>query len=83
MITRIYKHRRFGLALAGLTVLSGAATAHGQLAANAYSFLEVSSATHALGLGGHAIAAVGTDPMMVDQNPALLGPEIGRVAALS
>ncbi|MDE6548899.1 MAG: type IX secretion system protein PorQ [Muribaculaceae bacterium] len=68
--------------MAGAALLS-AHLCHGQLAANAYSFLDVSSATHALALGGHAIAAVGTDPMMVDQNPALLGPEIERVAALS
>lgn len=68
--------------MAGAALLS-ANLCHGQLAANAYSFLDVSSATHALALGGHAIAAVGTDPMMVDQNPALLGPEIERVAALS
>ncbi len=69
-------------ALVGAALLS-APLAYGQLGANAYSFLEVSSATHALALGGYGIAAVGTDPMMVDQNPALLGPEIGRVAALS
>ncbi len=70
------------MALAGTAVLS-AHLAYGQLATNAYSFLDVSSATHALALGGNAIAAVGPDPMMVDQNPALLGPEVGRVAALS
>lgn len=68
--------------MAGTALLS-APLCHGQLAANAYSFLDVSSATHALALGGHAIAAIGPDPMMVDQNPALLGPEIERVAALS
>lgn len=78
------KMNRAGLkmALAGAAVLS-AHLAHGQLAANAYSFLDVSSATHALALGGNAIAAAGPDPMMVDQNPALLGPEVERVAALS
>lgn len=80
----MHKMNRAGLkmALAGAAVLS-AHLAHGQLAANAYSFLDVSSATHALALGGNAIAAAGPDPMMVDQNPALLGPEVERVAALS
>lgn len=72
----------FGSVLAAFAALS-ALSAHGQLAANAYSFLDVSSATHALALGGYGIAVVGPDPMMVDQNPALLGPEVGRVAALS
>ncbi|MDE5585811.1 MAG: type IX secretion system protein PorQ, partial [Muribaculaceae bacterium] len=80
----MHKFNREGLKLAlAVGSLLSAHMAYGQLAANAYSFLEVSSATHALALGGHAIAAVGTDPMMVDQNPALLGPEIERVAALS
>lgn len=83
MCKRMIMHRRIVAYLAGLAAFAGSPTARGQLAANAYSFLEVSSATHALALGGHAIAVVGTDPMMVDQNPALLGPEIERVAALS
>ncbi|MDE6192568.1 MAG: type IX secretion system protein PorQ [Muribaculaceae bacterium] len=82
MDTRMINHRRLAGALAGMAALAAASSAHGQLAANAYSFLEVSSATHALALGGYAIAAAGPDPMMADQNPALLGPEIGRVAAL-
>ena len=68
--------------LLGVAALS-AFSARGQLAANAYSFLEVSSSTHALALGGYGIAVSGLDPMMVDQNPGLLGSEIGRVVALS
>lgn len=83
MHTHIDNHRMLASVLAGMAVMAATTSSHGQLAANAYSFLDVSSATHALALGGHAIAAVGTDPMMVDQNPALLGPEIERVAALS
>ncbi|MDE7419984.1 MAG: type IX secretion system protein PorQ [Muribaculaceae bacterium] len=80
----MHKMNRKGLkmALIGAALLSST-LAYGQLAANAYSFLDVSSATHALALGGYAIAAAGPDPMMVDQNPGLLGNEIGRVAALS
>lgn len=68
--------------LAGAAALS-ASFAYGQLGANAYSFLDVSSDTHALALGGYGIAVSSPDPMLVDQNPGLLGPEIGRVAALS
>ncbi len=83
MFTCRDNHRKLGGILTGLAVFAAASSAQGQLAANAYSFLDVSSATHALALGGNAIAAVGPDPMMVDQNPALLGPEIERVAALS
>lgn len=69
-------------ALSAMAVAT-AVSANGQLATNAYSFLDVSSATHALALGGYAIATAGPDPMIVDQNPGLLGNEIGRVAALS
>lgn len=57
--------------------------AYGQLGTNAYSFLEVSSSTHARGLGGYGIAISSPDVMLAEQNPGLLGPEIGRVAALS
>ena len=64
-------------------LMFGCLAAHGQLAANAYSFLDVSSATHALALGGYGIAVASPDPMLVDQNPALLGPEVVSVAALS
>ena len=83
MYTRMINHRRLAGALAGMAALAAATPVHGQLAANAYSFLEVSSDTHALALGGYGIAVSGPDPMIVDQNPGLLGPEIGRVAALS
>lgn len=60
-----------------------ALTASAQLGTNAYSFLEVATSTHAIGLGGYGIAISGPDVMLVDQNPGLLGSEIGRVAALS
>lgn len=82
MYTFRLNRRCFRGVLAGIAALA-ALTAHGQLAANAYSFLDVSSATQALALGGYAIAAASPDPMMVDQNPALLGQEVGKVAAIS
>lgn len=68
--------------LVGASVFA-ACSAHGQLAANAYSFLDVSSSTHALALGGYGIAVSTPDPMLVDQNPGLLGSEIVKVVALS
>ncbi len=76
------KHGYLKGVLVGASVLA-ACTAHAQLAANAYSFLDVSSATHALAMGGYGIAVSGPDPMLVDQNPGLLGSEIGKVVALS
>lgn len=61
----------------------GTGALQAQLAANAYSFLDVSSSTRALALGGYGIAVPAPDPMLTDQNPGLLGPEIERVAAVS
>lgn len=65
-----------------VTLLATAGSASSKLAANAYSFLDVSSSTHAQALGGYAIAAAEPDPMLADQNPALLGPELQRVVAI-
>lgn len=75
------KNRDIVIAVAAL--IATAVPGRAQLATNAYSFLDVSSDTHALALGGYGVAITGPDPMIVDQNPGLLGPEIGRVAALS
>lgn len=68
-------NRTLRKAAAGITALSGL-VASAQSGTNAYSFLEVSSSTHALGLGGYGIAVTGPDVMLSDQNPGLLGPEI-------
>lgn len=75
-------NRTLRTAIAGFTALTGLC-ASAQSGTNAYSFLEVSSSTHALGLGGYGIAISSPDPMLVDQNPGLLGPEIGSVVGLS
>lgn len=48
-----------------------------QMGANAYSYLDVATSTRALALGGYAIASTAPDVMLTDQNPALLGPEVG------
>ncbi len=65
-------------------ILSGIfLTATAQIGANAYSFLEVASSTHALALGGYGIAVSASDVLLADQNPGLLGAEIERVAAIS
>lgn len=68
-------------AVAALTALTGLC-ASAQYGTNAYSFLEVSSSTHTLGLGGYGIAVTGPDLMLADQNPGLLGPEIDSAVGL-
>lgn len=72
-------HRLTAIAIAASCALGAAA----QLGSNAYSFLEVSSSTRAQALGGYAIALSEPDVMLTDQNPGLLGAEIGSTVALS
>jgi hypothetical protein len=43
---------------------------------SAYSFLEVPSSSHAFALGGTNITVIDDDINLMEQNPALLGPEI-------
>lgn len=61
-------------------ILAAAALYHSVASAEntspAYNFLNVPSSTHAFGLGGINISTVADDIMMIDQNPALLGPEM-------
>lgn len=49
----------------------------------AYSFLEITSSARAMALGGTNIAVIDDDVTLVDQNPALLGPEIDKQVALN
>lgn len=67
------------------TIVSAAAmlSASAQIGTNAYSFLDVASSTHAQGLGGYGIAIASPEVMLSEQNPGLLGSEIGRVVGLS
>ena len=41
----------------------------------AYNFLSVPSSSHVYGLGGHNLTIIDDDINLVEQNPALLGPE--------
>lgn len=57
--------------------------AHAQSSSNAYSFLEIPTSAHAYALGGSGAAVIDDDATLVDQNPALLGPEIEKQVAFS
>lgn len=50
---------------------------------SAYDFLEIPTSAHAFALGGNAPAIVDDDVTLVDQNPALLGPEIEKQVAFN
>lgn len=52
-----------------------------QLSSSGYGFLDIPVSTHAYTLGGVNTALIDNDIMLADQNPALIGPEIGMQAA--
>ncbi|MDE6237200.1 MAG: hypothetical protein K2M45_04980, partial [Muribaculaceae bacterium] len=62
-----------------LTILAGKA----QQSSSAYDFLDISTSTHAYTLGGRNVAIVDPDVTLVDQNPALLGPEVDDQVAFN
>ena len=49
----------------------------------AYNFLNIPSSSHIYGLGGVNITLIDDDINLIDQNPALLGPEIDMQAGLN
>ena len=48
----------------------------------AYEFLNVTPSSHVYALGGHNVALIDDDVNLVEQNPALMGPEIDKQVAL-
>ena len=50
---------------------------------SAYDFLTIPTSAHAFALGGSAPAVIDDDVTLVDQNPALLGPEIEKQVAFN
>ncbi len=72
---------RIGIVLLGL--LGAVGTAYAQDGSSAYNFLNVTSSSRIYGLGGVNITLVDDDITTVDQNPALLGPEMSGSIALN
>lgn len=63
-------------------IASVGAGAFAQTGSQAYNFLELPSSTQAFGLGGAAPAVINDDVNLVDQNPALIGPELDKQISL-
>lgn len=64
-----------------LLILLAAITAFAATADNgttAYEFLNVTPSSRVYGLGGHNISIIEDDINLIEQNPALLGPEFDR-----
>jgi hypothetical protein len=49
----------------------------------AYNFLNVPSSSHVYGLGGHNLTIIDDDINLVEQNPALLGPEFDHQVGIN
>ena len=49
----------------------------------AYNFLSVPTSSHVYGLGGHNLTIIDDDINLVEQNPALLGPEFDHQVGLN
>lgn len=76
----------FALAMAALFMHNSVAMADDDPATGSsspYSFLEIPTSVQAFGLGGVNISSIDNDVTMADQNPALIGPEIGMQLALN
>lgn len=54
-----------------------------QTGRSAYSFLEIPTSTHVYGLGGCNVSLISQDATLAEQNPALLGAEIGSRLSVS
>lgn len=54
-----------------------------QEGSSSYNFLDIPTSTHAFALGGTNIAVIDADLSLVDQNPALLGSEVGMQIGLN
>ena len=64
------------VAMVGLTATADDGT-------TAYEFLSVSPSSRVYGLGGHNLTIIDDDINLVEQNPALLGPEFSRQVGVS
>lgn len=71
------------LIVAVVVIALGAKEATAQNTSSGYGFLDIPISTHAYALGGVNTTLIDNDIMLADQNPALIGPEIGMQAAVS
>jgi len=72
-------HRHIATLLAVLT----ATTLMAEEGTTAYNYLDVTPSSHVYGLGGHNLTIVDDDINLVEQNPALLGPEYDHQVGLN
>lgn len=54
-----------------------------QTGRESYDFLDIPTSSHVYGLGGTNVSLISEDVTLADQNPALIGPELDKVLAVS
>lgn len=69
--------------LSVLITLIACISGHAQTGNSAYTFLNLPVSSHANALGGNNISIIEDDVTLIDQNPALLGPEMDLQLALN
>lgn len=79
--TNYQPHIRPHKCLIAAIMLLCSLTGSSQESNSAYDFLNVTSSAKAYGLGGVNISTIGAGIDMIEQNPALLGPELGMAAS--
>lgn len=66
-----------------MVVLACVAALRAENGTTAYEFLNVAPSSHVYGLGGHNLTIIDDDINLVEQNPALLGPEYEKQIGLN
>ena len=66
-----------------LLLLATSVCVSAQNGSTAYNFLNISSSAKIYGLGGVNISLVDDDVSTIDQNPALLGPEMSNMLGMN
>ena len=66
-----------------VAAMAATITTSAQDGTTAYNFLDITPSTHVYGLGGHNISLIDDDIHLVEQNPALLGPEFEHQVGLN
>ena len=78
-MTTYFRH----LILLAASAVALFALADDTLGTTAYNFLSIPSSSHVYGLGGHNLTIIDDDINLIEQNPALLGPEYDHQVGLN
>lgn len=78
MTTNLRRLILLAVGVVALTVMADDGTT-----TTAYNFLNVPSSSHVYGLGGHNLTIIDDDINLVEQNPALLGPEFDHQVGIN